>query len=152
PQQFGGGFILHDKIGKWQIGMDYSSSKWNQYRFYGQMDSVQNSYLVNLGVQLIPNPLSNRTSQQIRYRLGYYFGKDYIRFGGVQLPVHAFTFGLGIPMKRYDPAAMNQLTIINLSFEAGKRGSLATPLSETFYRISLGLTMSDRWFIKKKFF
>ncbi|MDX1938563.1 MAG: hypothetical protein SFU21_15695, partial [Flavihumibacter sp.] len=59
------------------------------------------------------------------------------------------TAGVGLPMRK-NPYT-NQFTYINLSFEYGSRGNKNTPLRENIFRVGLGLTLSDLWFIKRKY-
>ena len=48
-------------------------------------------------------------------------------------------------------AYTNQFTFINLGFEYGKRGNNTNLLRENMFRITVGFTLSDLWFIKKKY-
>jgi len=41
---------------------------------------------------------------------------------------------------------------LNLSLDAGQRGTLNNGLlRETYYRVYMGITLSDLWFIKRKY-
>jgi len=44
------------------------------------------------------------------------------------------------------------MTVINTTFEVGRRGNNSNELKENFFRIGLGLALSDLWFQKKKYF
>jgi hypothetical protein len=41
--------------------------------------------------------------------------------------------------------------VINTAFEFGQRGNNSNVIRENFFKISLGLTLSDVWFIKRKY-
>ena len=53
-------------------------------------------------------------------------------------------FGFGLPFQGFSN--------INLGFEVGKRGTKnAGLIQEDFFSIRLGLSLNDRWFVKKKY-
>ena len=64
------------------------------------------------------------------------------------LPEYGIAFGMGLPLKR------EQTTVpqLNIGFEYGKRGQTGNDLiEETFYKINIGITINDRWFIKRRY-
>lgn len=66
--------------------------------------------------------------------------------------MYAFTFGASFPVRKYGYSLYSgQYTTINTSFEIGARGNKNNSLRESFYRISLGLSLSDIWFIKRTY-
>jgi hypothetical protein len=85
----------------------------------------------------------------VTYRAGFYFGPDYIKADGNDLPQIGASLGGGFPVRK--STYTNQFTFINLAFEVGKRGNNNNVLKENLFRISLGLTLSDLWFMKKKY-
>jgi hypothetical protein len=74
---------------------------------------------------------------------------DYFRFNGKDMPVMGFTIGAGLPIRRM--MYSNQYSMLNVGLEVMHRGNNETILKENVYRISLGFTLSDRWFIKRKY-
>jgi len=151
PSSYKGGFILqrnNTNGSGWLFGIDYTTNKWNEFRFFGQKDSVQDNWMVNLGAQLTPRPRSNYFSN-LTYRFGLFSGKDYIKVGD-KLPVFGASFGVALPI-RPNRLALNQFTMFNLGFEYMKRGNDNNLLKENFFRFSLGLNLTDLWFIKRKY-
>lgn len=153
PASYTFGFVLQkmalaNKEGGWLFGADFTSENWDNYRFYGQRDSVQNSWMVKVGVQLNPIPKRNYFSN-VAYRFGFFTGPDYIKVGSKMTNLGA-TFGLGLPVA-ISRQAPNQVTLINLAFEWAKRGNTDNILRENFFKIGLGLSLSDFWFIKRKY-
>lgn len=149
PQSFGGGIML-SKTDKYSFGIDYNTSKWSNFRNFGAIDSTQDSWRLSFGGQFVPNAQSfSGYWNKVTYRLGGYFGKDNVRIGGQEMNTLGFSIGAGFPVRRIMPA-MNQFTMINAAFEVGSRGNVET-LRETWYRLTLGFTLSDRWFLKAKY-
>jgi hypothetical protein len=135
----------------WLFGIDYSQTKWDDYRFYGQTDQVANKWELRVGTQLRPIPKKNYFSN-VAYRAGFFIGPDYIR---VQKKMQQFgaSFGLGLPVANFRSsyASLNQVTLINLAFEYIRRGNNDNLLKENLFRFSLGFSLSDLWFIKRKY-
>jgi hypothetical protein len=137
---------------KWMFGAEYSAGNWaKDYRFYGQPERVINSYMLRVGGQITPAPLTGTGFfQRATYRFGFYTGKDYINADGNELKVAAFTVGAGFNLRKFR-SYDNQYSLINTAIEIGKRGSNANNITENFFKVSLGLSLSDIWFIKRKY-
>ena len=146
PSTFGGGFIF-DKPGKWMFGADLEISTWDDYRFFGEKDEVQNSWKLHVGGQIIPKAGKNYLSY-VAYRAGVIYGKDYIKIGN-DLPIWGFTAGASFPMRK--AAYTNQYSMINLGLEFGQRGNQDNSVREGFFRLAVGLSLSDLWFVKRKY-
>jgi hypothetical protein len=136
------------KEGGWMIGADFSMNNWNQYRFYEQRDSVQSNWEIRVGGQISPVPARNYFSN-VTYRAGIYYGPDYIKVGQ-KMNRFGATFGMGLPVA-LSRQAPNQYTVINVAFEYNKRGNNNNILRENMFRFSLGFSLSDLWFGKRKY-
>ncbi len=155
PATYTVGFVIEKEIsikeGGWLFGVDFSSQNWDKYRFYGQVDSLRNKWEIRLGTQWHPIPKKNYFSN-VAYRAGFFMGPDYINVGR-KLSQFGITFGMGLPVTNFRTsyASANQSTFINLAFEYGKRGNDANLLKESLFRFSVGLSLSDFWFSKRKY-
>lgn len=149
PQTIGAGIML-TKTDKFSFGADFTTSKYSNFRSFGDPDSTQDSWRVSVGGQFVPNASSfTGYWNKVAYRLGGFFGKDYVKVGSKDMNIMGFSIGAGFPVRRIMPA-MNQFTMINAAFEVGQRGDINL-VKETYYRLTLGFTLSDRWFIKSKY-
>ena len=131
------------------FGVDFTTTKWSNYRFYGATDYTQNTWQLNVGAQLRPVSNDNYFSN-VTYRAGFFMGPDYINIGK-KLSQFGATFGMGLPIANYNRLAQGQYTIINFAFEYSKRGSNSNLLNEDLFRVAVGLSLSDLWFIKRKY-
>ncbi len=159
PMSYTAGFSIHnvtvDRLGnqfdKGSISVEYESAQWSNFRFYNQPENFVNSWQFKVGGQLVPNPLSIKSYwNHVAFRGGFYFGKDAVTVNGKSLPVSGVSAGAGFPIRRwrsYD----NQFTNINTSIEYGRRGNKDNNISESFFRFSVGLSLSDIWFIKRQY-
>jgi hypothetical protein len=156
PASFTAGFTLQrvpeNKKAGWLIGIDFSQTNWSDYRFYGQGDSVQNKWELRVGAELRPSFSAGRKSYfgNVAYRAGFFIGPDYIKVKE-KLPVFGATFGMGLPILSHNRFSPGQATMINLAFEYIKRGNNDNLLKENMFRISVGFSLSDFWFVRKKY-
>ncbi len=152
PASYTIGFVYEkmaqQKEAGWLLGIDFSKSNWDKYRFYGQKDLVKSKWELKVGTQLRPAPGRNYFSN-VAYRAGFFFGPDYVNVQD-DMNQFGFSFGLGLPLS-YNRLAPGQATIINTSFEYIKRGNNDHILKENLFRFSLGFSLSDLWFTKRKY-
>lgn len=148
PSSYGVG-LMYYKGDKWLIGADLTQSKWSQYQYFGQKDQVTDSWKLHVGGQILPNATSAKTYWgRVTYRGGFFIGRDYVKVNK-DLPIWGATMGFGLPMR--PPSYSNQYSIINLSLEFGQRGTNANLVRENFFKLGVGFTLSDIWFIKRKY-
>jgi hypothetical protein len=147
-QLFGGDSVT--TVDKWRIGIDFNQTQWGQFRNFGNSDSLQAStYKISIGGEYTPNAQNLRKYlPRVSYRLGFYFGKDYIRLRNVDMNMYAVTFGASLPFRKTPDR-------IHTAFEIGSRGTLAAGLiKENFVKFSLGVSLNafkDRWFQKRRY-
>ena len=148
PGSVSGGFTL-EKLDKWMFGADYTTTSWDDFRLYDVKDSVATNWKIRVGGQFIPNAAGKSYWSRVTYRMGFNFGPDYIRYNQQELNQYAVTAGFGFPIRpnRFS----NQYTNLNLALEFGRRGNNETLLKENMFRVSLGVTLSDLWFVKRKY-
>ncbi|MET0391943.1 MAG: hypothetical protein ABW019_02330 [Chitinophagaceae bacterium] len=154
PSSYTGGFVIEKLVSAqkagWLFGVDFSQGNWSEYRSYGQADtSVRNKWELRAGAQLRPVPKSNYFSN-VAYRAGLFIGRDYIHVKS-DLPLLGVSLGLGLPLRNYNRLSPGQATVINLAFEFIKRGNNDNLLKENMFRLSAGFSLSDFWFVRKKY-
>jgi hypothetical protein len=137
---------------QWVLGVEYSTRAWkDKYQFYGQQDLVSNSWTLRVGAQYCPNAFDFQNYwSTVVYRLGFYTGKDYINIDNNGLKVTAFTTGLSMPIRKYRSYDY-QFSLLNLAMQIGQRGSSVNNYREGFIQFSVGYSLSDVWFNKRKY-
>ena len=158
PSSYAAGVTLHKTSTNsrglfelWSIGLEYTSTQWAKYRFYDQTDKLSNSWQMKLGIQFAPDPLSGSNYwNNVNYRAGLYIGKDYINSDGNGLKQFGVSFGAGLPIRKWS-SYDNQFTVLNTAFQFGKRGSGVNNITESYFQFSLGISLSDLWFVKRRY-
>lgn len=144
PLRAGAGFEL-SRPGKFAFAVDGFWQDWSTYSSYGKKDAAFGSYLgINAGVEWIPDIFSSSYVQRIAWRGGAYFHQLPLTYNGSQVNDFGITLGVGVPPARGTSS-------VNVALALGKRGSLAQnqPIEEYYARIQVGVTISERWFIKR---
>ncbi len=145
PLHFGGGF-LYEIPEKLCFGADFMYSFWEDYTISGKSDSLKNSYRINAGVEWIPDnrPIS-KYWQKIRYRFGINYNDTYLRLNGTNINEFTASIGFGLPLRR-------QAASINFGAEFGNRGTIHNQLiNENNFKIYIGISITERWFVKRKY-
>jgi hypothetical protein len=142
--------VMIAKNDKWNLGLDYTGTQWSG--FNSSPDVAMNAgiasqaYKISLGGELTPdaNNLRNYFSR-ITYRMGAYYGTDYLKIAGTQIPCYGITAGGSLPFRR-------SFSHLHLAFDVGRIGTTTNNLlQETYVRFHLGISFNDRWFIPRKY-
>lgn len=160
PQKIGFGIGI-EKYLTYMIGLDVTMQQWEAFdTFYesslqvpvGQNNGLQNSTKIALGGEFIPDATSvNSYLKRVSYRFGvsyqhtpfYISGNDQSQ-EGEQIQDMGLSLGLSLPLAN--------LSSLNLALEAGKRGTTDNGLiRQNYYKLTLGVSFNDRWFVRRKY-
>lgn len=146
PMMLGGGFSF-ERTDKWVIGADYKWQNWEKFRAFDLSDSLKNSWQLNIGGEITPNIDNyNNYLARVHYRLGFTYGKTYLHLRDQDLNEYAITFGFGLPLR-------GMKTMLNLGAQYGVRGKTSQNLiRESYFKIVVGFSIYERWFVKRKYF
>ena len=132
---------------KWGLGGEiiYSKSEVMSNRTDDIINATfENAIRYNFGGFYIPkyNSYKNYFSK-ITYRGGFRYENTGLILNNTPIEDFAFTFGAGLPLG-------NSFSSLNLGIEYGKRGTISNNLiRENYLNFSVGISLSDRWFIKR---
>jgi hypothetical protein len=146
PWMFGLGISI-DKTDKWMAGADFKWQNWKEYTAFGLSDSLVNSYQVSAGAEFLPDQYNfSNYLKRIRYRVGVMYNSSYLELRGQHLKEYALSVGLGLPLK-------GMKTNLNLSMQVGSYGTTSSDLiQESYFKFSIGFSIYERWFVKRKYF
>jgi hypothetical protein len=146
PEKYGVGVMLRNDS-KWLVAADFDWQHWKNFQAFGVADSLDNSMRFALGGEYLQSNRSIDTYwKKIRYRAGFRYQKTYVNFQETQINEIGITFGLGLPIPR-------SFSNVNLGFEIGRSGTTESNLiRENFFKINIGLSIWERWFIKRKYY
>ena len=134
---------------KWLVGAQaVIGSVGNLVNSYNQSNDVsyEKSMKYSLGGYFVPNYNSfSSYAKRIVYRAGLKYEKTGLIVNSESINDMGFTLGFGLPIT-------GSFSNINFGFEMGKRGTTnAGLIQENYANFSVGLSLNDRWFEKRKF-
>jgi len=155
PQVFSGGIVIKKSSDKFTFAFNGSYYDWSRYRNFENKDSLKNNLRLNFGLQIIPNQYSTKSfASRVRYRAGLTYSDGYLRLNGQNVNEYMISAGVGLPFRRlrFSAATKMPISILNLGIQAGFRGDTKNNLfRENFLRFTIGVSMSDDWFNKRKY-
>jgi hypothetical protein len=143
---FGSGF---GQVKKWLVGAEITllNNSVMSNRFTDINGATfENSVRYSLGGFFIPNYNSySNYYKRIVYRGGLRYENTGLVIQNKSINDFAANIGLGMPLS-------GTFTNINIGLEIGKRGTKYYNLvEENYINLSVGLSLSDKWFVKRKF-
>lgn len=140
-----------EKARKLMLGAEYTrlgSSELTNRLFSPESAEFSNAYTARLGGYFIPNYNSiNNYFSRIVYRAGLRYGETGLNINDTDISEFGITLGLGLPV-----GTINSFSNINIGFEYGQLGTTdAGLIREEYFGITLGLSLNDKWFRKRKF-
>lgn len=141
--------LSFNKIRKWFLGGEAYITKNNDYqdRFVDRLGvAYTNAYGVKGGGFYIPqfNSLTNYFNR-ITYRAGFYYDKLGLQINGTDINEFGISFGFGLPLPR-------EFSTLDIGFEVGSRGQVtSSTIREDYFSVSLGLSLGQKWFKKRKY-
>jgi hypothetical protein len=145
PHTFGLG-LGFEKKNRWMIGLDANWQNWETFTIDDRPDSLQNAWNIAVGGEFTPRHTSiSKYWSRVTYRLGARYNQTYLKLYGQSINEFGISFGLGLPLPR-------SLTTIDLSLEVGQGGTTAKNLiQETFVNFTVGVSIYERWFVKRRY-
>ncbi len=139
PAKYGIG-LSFEKPFHYLIGFDFSTQDWRNIALDGA-----NTYKVSFGGEWTPNSNSiDNYLKRISLRAGINYAQIPTTLLGIQLDERSISVGFSAPM-------MRGISSLNMAFVLGQRGTLEKNLiQENFFRVNLGLTVNDQWFVRRR--
>lgn len=133
---------------KWFLGAEYSNIQAEDFNFVtpNQDVSYQNASQYRLGGFYIPqyNSLTSYFNRMV-YRAGIRFEETGLQINNEAINEFGISFGVGLPVG-------NNFSNANLGIEYGQRGTTNSGLiKENFLKLSISLSLNDKWFVQRKF-
>jgi hypothetical protein len=128
-----------------QVVMQQSSDMSNRFPDINNVE-FENSTAYSFGGYYIPNYNSYSSYfKRVTYRAGFRFENTGLVIQDKPIEDYAFTLGTSLPIG-------NSVSNLNIGLEFGKKGTVYTGLvRENYINLSFGLSISDRWFVKRKY-
>jgi long-subunit fatty acid transport protein len=150
--------ISLDNNKNWSLSADVARQQWSKFRDFGTSAIAQDdTWRVGLGGELAPDP-SSVTSyfKRVGYRVGVGLSQLPYRPGGQTLYDRSVSWGFSLPFPTSSPL---DATTLNLAFTYGQRGNTdvitvgglrQSNIKENYLKAQVGISLNNRWFIKRR--
>lgn len=150
PQGFGVGVSLQ-KGNDWAVGADFNWMQWSQFARQGKAEGLQNAWNASVGAEFTPKHTSiSGYFSRVTYRFGGLYEHGFVNLPGNDGIDHSInkigvTVGMSLPLPR-------TLSKVNLALEAGQYGTREGGLiQERYAKVNVGVSVFERWFMKRKY-
>lgn len=154
PHSFGVGATWKHGT-KLLVGADYTLQKWGNLSFpdnnvkdafgYTVADGLlKDRHKFVLGMEWVPNDNSRKYFRRVHYKMGISYATPYIKVNGQNGPKeYGVSAGFGFPLLK------SGKSILNISGQ-WLRSQSSSMITEDYYRLNIGITFNERWFMKWK--
>lgn len=157
PSSVSGG-IMWNHYNKLKLGIDYSYQNWGSvsYPVYSVVNNVptyaldskyySDRHKITVGGEYCGDEQSRNFLKRLHFRLGASYATPYYKINGSDGPKeYSVSAGFGIPIVN----SYNNRSILNISGQ-WVHNSAKNFITENTFRINIGLTFNERWFMKWK--
>lgn len=150
--------LAYNRLNKLKLGVDYSYQNWGSisypvYTIENQVPSYKlsskyytNRHRLTIGGEYCPQEGSRSFLKRMHFRAGASYATPYYKINGNDGPKEiSVSAGFGIPIVN----AYNNRSILNISAQ-WVRNEAKNYITENTFRINVGLTFNERWFMKWK--
>jgi hypothetical protein len=150
--------ISIDNSRNWSVSADGSYQRWSQFNSFSQLSpqALVDTWRVAAGGEFTPDPGSvDSYFKRVTYRFGLSTAQMPYAPKGNYLYDRAVHWGFALPLPTGTPL---ESTLISLGFVYGMRGNTdyvqgnlaGSNVRESYLRVQLAATLSNRWFIKRR--
>lgn len=124
------------------IGLDYQCQDWSNVLYFNQKNQeLKTRYRYAFGAEYRHDPTSRKFVDRMYWRIGANYTTSYTdQYNEGSMAV---TLGFGFPLRTIG-------TVVNTSFEYGKRGFSGQGLQENYLRFVVNAAIAEHWFFKRK--
>lgn len=151
PHTYGGGFT-YCYNNQWKFGADYTFQQWGKTTFFGDSETGTgvDRHKISVGLEYAPNEISNKFYKMISYRGGLYYAQPYTKVNGRNgCDEYGASVGISLPfMNRNNKYSHAAVHISGQYIHMSPRGGGL--IAENYFRLNIGITFNEAWFMKLK--
>ena len=137
------------------VGADYTMQKWGNLSapdnnvkdassYVSADELLKDRHKLVLGTEWVPNDNSRKYLRRVHYRMGVSYATPYIMVNGKDGPKeYGVSAGFGFPLLK------GGKSMLNISGQ-WLRAHSSSMITEDYYRLNIGITFNERWFMKWK--
>lgn len=144
PNVYGAG-LTYQFDNRLTVSADYTLQQWSKNKFLGT-DVLLDKSEYRFGVEYMHNRNSKNYFSRIKYRIGGYYSEPYIKINGREGAKEiGVSVGLALPV-------LNNKSLVQVSGQYVRVSSAGNGagLDENMFKLNVGITFNERWFMKQK--
>jgi hypothetical protein len=137
--------VTYGKGLNWSVGTEFAYQNWGDFSKVGEDNQgLGKSWRTTLGGEFTLDPLALESFlKRITFRAGVSLERYPFLANDREVRDFGINFGFSLPAGR---------SSIDIALKTGKRGDKSENiLEENYFKVYLGVTFNDQWFIKRKF-
>jgi len=148
PTSIGTGisYIITNKAG---LNIDAHYTNWKNFLLNKIATNVTDNFEINIGGFYQPDRFATGKSKyfdRVIYRMGIGYNSGYQEYKKKPIPLFSISTGVSLPMGLY-----RAFSAMHISAQYFIKGNKNFPLRENIFKLYIGFTLNDRWFIKYKY-
>jgi len=145
PAELGIGISI-EKQYTYTIGIDFNRQSWSGFRDFNGESGLINTYSYKFGAEWVPDITSvSSYLKRIAYRAGFSYQQLPFSLDGEQVEKISASIGFSLPVNR----GFSNLNFAGI-YGVTQAGSSSENVSEEFIQFKVGLTVNDRWFVRRR--
>jgi len=139
-------YIITNKTG---LNIDARYTNWKNFRLDKIATNVTDNFEINIGGFYQPDRFATGKGNyfdKVIYRMGIGYNSGYQEYKGKSVPLFSISAGISLPMGLY-----RAFSAMHISAQYLIKGNKDFPLRENIFKINIGITLNDKWFIKYKY-
>lgn len=142
--ELGIGLALEKKT-VWMLTADLKLNTWGDADL-GPNVELANGQSIHVGFDKYVNTSGfGSYFSKIGYRSGFRYNSSIVKINNEDVSEFGISFGLTLPLRK-------TFSTLNIGAELGQRGKDENDLTqENFFNLQLGVTINDKWFIKRQY-
>lgn len=135
--------VSYEYLNVFKVGVDLETQRWSNAG--AETDEYNNFLKIAVGTEYVPKYDDVKSYlKRIKYSLGLNYQRLPYIVNNQSLTDFGINFGASLPVSGFSS--------LDMAFKWGRLGENSNGLiQETYYKIVLGATINDRWFIKRKY-
>ncbi len=142
PATFAGGLSYYNGKGL-TVNADYQFKPISQSSFLGNEISLVNGHRWGLGAEYVPDITSLSFWKRVTFRGGWYIDQSVTELKYRQLTEQGGSVGISLPIGLFNHIHLNYMQAVRGTYDNGL-------LKERQHKLSLNVSISDRWFHKRR--
>lgn len=145
PHALGFGVSLK-KNNRWMVGADFNWTQWSTFARNGVNEGLQDSWSVAVGGEFLPTSTSlSGYWTRVSYRLGGFYEQTFLNINGHSINKMGVSAGVSLPVPR-------TFSKVDVGLEIGNCGTKSDNLiKESYINLTVGVSVFERWFQKRKY-